>query len=137
MRTISQKGFSLIELLLVVNILAILVGTASIALSEYSDEARCLEIFSVFPQIIRSQKFHVIKHDQHYSANHNELRGFGVDVSNADYFSYSTFPNEFGSFSVRADASDWAPGGWALYNNMGDPEWSSDGVLIKSHWLPE
>jgi hypothetical protein len=113
------------------------VGVASIALSEYSDEARCLEIYSVFPQIIRSQKFHTMKHYGYCAANHNELRDYGVDVSEVEYFTYSTFPNESDSFSIRADARAWAAGGWVLYNHMGDPPWSSDGALIKSNWLPE
>jgi len=136
MSRISQKGFTLMELLIVLNIVAILVGTASIALSEYSDEARCLEFYTVFAQIIRSQKFHYMQRNQYYSANHNEFRDHGVDLSDVDHFDYSTFPNAFGSFSVRADARAWAAGGWVLYDHRGDPLWSSDGVLIKSTWLP-
>jgi prepilin-type N-terminal cleavage/methylation domain-containing protein len=136
MRKVSPKGLTLIELLIVVNIIAILVGTASIALSEYSDEAKCLEFYNVFPQMIRSQKFHVMKYNQYYAANHNELKDQSVDLSEAGYFTYSTFPNEFGSFSARADARAWAAGGWVLYNDMGDPTWSSDGALIKKDWLP-
>jgi prepilin-type N-terminal cleavage/methylation domain-containing protein len=137
MKFVSQKGFTLIELLVVVNLVAILAGGASILLSEYSDEARCLEIYCVFPQIIRSQKFYRMKHYGYYTANHNELRDYGVDVSEVEYFTYSTFPNEPDSFSIRADASAWAAGGWVLYNHMGDPSWSCDGALIKSNWLPE
>lgn len=98
MRYISQKGLTLIELLIVVNIVAVLVGVASITLSEYSDEARCMEVYNVLPQIIRSQKFHYMKHNQYYAANHNELEDHGVDLSEVEYFSYSTFPNEFEAF---------------------------------------
>jgi Tfp pilus assembly protein PilE len=133
----SQKGFTLIELLIIVNIVAVLVGVASIAMSEYSDEARCLEIYNVFPQIIRSQKFHRMKHTGYYAANGNELRDHGVDVSEVEYFTYSTLPNEPDSFSIRADAKAWAAGGWVLYNHLGDPTWSCDGLLIKTDWLPQ
>jgi prepilin-type N-terminal cleavage/methylation domain-containing protein len=132
-----QKGLTLIELLIVINILAILAGTASIALSEYSDEARALEAYNLFPQIIRSQKFYVMKNDRYYSANHNELRDYGVDVSGVEYFTYSTFPDELGTFSIRADAGSWAAGGWVQFDQMAEPQWRSDGFLIKQNWLPE
>lgn len=137
MGKISQKGLTLIELLIVVNIVAILVGTASIVQSEHSGEARCLEIYNVCAQIIRCQKFHVMKYNQYYAANHNELKDNGVDISEAVYFNYSTVPNEFGSFSVRADGTAWAAGGWVLYDHMGDPTWRCDGALVRRNWLPQ
>ena len=137
MRYISQKGLTLIELLIVVNIVAVLVGVASITVSEHNDEARFMEVYNVLPQIIRSQKFHYMKHNQYYAANHNELEDHGVDLSEVRYFSYSTFPNEFEAFSVRADARAWAAGGWALCQHMGDSPWSCDGSLIRRNWLPE
>jgi prepilin-type N-terminal cleavage/methylation domain-containing protein len=133
----AQKGLTLVELLIVVNILAILIAAATIVVSEYGSESRSTEIYAVLPQIIRCQAFCYMKNNEYYTADHNELRNHGVDLSGAKYFTYSTFPNEVGFFSVRADATEWAAGGWALYNHRGDPTWSSDGVLIKRNWLPQ
>jgi prepilin-type N-terminal cleavage/methylation domain-containing protein len=132
----SEKGLTLIELLIVVNILGILVSTGTIVVSEYGSESRCMEIYSLLPQIIRSQAFYSMKNNDCYTAGHNELQNYGVDISGARYFTYSTFPNELGFFSVKADATEWAAGGWVLYNHRGDPAWSSDGVLIQRNWLP-
>lgn len=42
----SQKGVTLIELLIVVNIVAVLTGLGSITVSEYSHESRCLDCYS-------------------------------------------------------------------------------------------
>jgi prepilin-type N-terminal cleavage/methylation domain-containing protein len=137
MRPCSKRGFTLVELLMAVNIMAVLVGTAVVASSEYSDEARCLETYTVLAQIIRSQKFHYMKHDQYYTANHEELRGHGVDLTEVEHFTYSTLTNEPGAFSVRADARAWAAGGWVLYNHMADPRWDCDGISIKRAWLPD
>ncbi len=137
MTKISQKGLTLIELLIVVNILAILAAAGSIVASEYGSESRCMEIYNVLPQIIHSQAFYSMKNNDYYTAGHNELRNYGVDISGATYFTYSTSPNELGLFSVRADATEWAAGGWVLYNHRGDPVWSSDGVLIQRNWLPQ
>jgi len=132
----SDKGFTLIELLIVINILAILAGAVSVYVSEYSDEARSLEVYNVFPQIIRSQKFYYMQHGQYYTADHDQLKDHGVDLSEVGYFSYSTFPGELFPFSIRADATEWAPGGWIQYDHQGDPTWCCDGVLMKSSWLP-
>jgi len=133
----SEKGLTLIELLIVVNILAILVAAGTIVASEYGSESRSTEIYAVLPQIIRSQAFYYMKNNAYYAADHNELRSYGVGLSETKYFTYSTIPNGLGFFSVRADATEWAAGGWALYDHRGDPTWSSDGVLIARHWLPQ
>jgi len=133
----SQKAFTLVELLVVVNIVAVLVGVGAIISSEYGSESRCIEIYKVLPQIIRSQAFYYMKNNEHYAADHNDLLDYGVDLSETKYFIYSTFPNEFSSFLVKADATAWAASGWAVYNYRGDPTWSCDGVLLKRSWLPE
>ena len=137
MRTDFEKGLTLVELLVIVNIVAILAGAASVLLSEYSDEAKAIEAYNVFPQIVRSEYFYYMKHNEYYSADHNDLKDHGVDVSEAKYFTDSTFSNEFLTFSVKADATEWATGGWILYDHKGDPTWSCDGILIKRSWLPE
>jgi len=133
----SEKAFTLVELLVVVNIVAVLVGLATIISSEYGSESRCMEIYNVLPQIIRSQSFYYMKNNAYYTADHDELEQHGVDVSETRYFTYSTFPDELSSFSVRADATDWAAGGWVLYHHRGDPMWSCDGVAINRGWLPQ
>jgi prepilin-type N-terminal cleavage/methylation domain-containing protein len=136
MRRGGHKGFTLIEMLIVVNIVAILVGVATIISSEHSGESRCVEICRVLPQIIRSQALHYMNHQRYFAASHDELKDHGVDVSEAGYFSYSTLPSETSGFSVRADANGWAPGGWVVYDHGGDPAWSCDGVMIQRSWLP-
>ena len=133
----SQRGFTLVELLVVVNIVAVLVGVAVIISSEFGTESRCLEIYTVLPQIIRSQTVYCMKNNRYYAAEHNDFRNYSVDLSETMYFTFSTFPNEFSSFSARADATAWAPGGWAVYNHRGDPTWTCDGVQIRRSWLPE
>jgi prepilin-type N-terminal cleavage/methylation domain-containing protein len=134
----KNKGFTLLELLIVVNIVAILAGFSSVLYLEFGNEARCAEVYGVFPQIIRSQGLHATKYNRYYMAlDHDELRAHGVDLSETQYFTYATFENEFSSFSIKADATDWAAGGWILFNMKGSPQWSSDGVLIKRDWLPE
>lgn len=133
----NSRGFTLIELLIVMNIVAILMGLAVVYYAEFGNEARYSEIYGVFPRIIRSQKVYATEHGQYYTAlDHGEFLARGVDLSAARYFTYSTFPNEFGAFSIRADTTDWAPGGWVLFAMNGTPTWSSDGAIIKDDWLP-
>ena len=136
-RRVSEQGFTLVELLVVVSIVAILVGLAAIISTKYGSESRCAEVYNVLPQIIRSQASYYMKHNQYYAAHHNELKDYGVDLSEVKYFTYSAFPNELSSFSVRADATEWAAGGWVLYDHRGGLTWSCDGVLIQRDWLPE
>jgi Tfp pilus assembly protein PilE len=134
----NNRGFTLIELLVIVNIVAILFGVASAYYVEFGDEARYTEIYGVFPQIIRSQAFYALQYNGYYTAlNRDELKTHGVDVSDVYHFTYSTFPNDASSFSVRADATDWAFGGWVLFNMKETPQWSSDGTVIRREWLPE
>jgi len=133
----KNKGFTLIELLIVVNIVAILAGLASVLYLEFGNEARCAEVYGVFSRIIRSQGLHTTRYNRYYVAlDHDEFRAHGLDLSETEYFTYSTFENEFSSFSIKADATDWATGGWILFNMKGSPQWSADGVMIKREWLP-
>jgi hypothetical protein len=122
--------------MIVVNILAILIVAASVALSEYSYESRCLEVYNVFAQIIRSQAFHLMQYNQYYVANPNELKGHGVDLSEAVYFTYSTFIDENSIFCVRADTKGWGSGGWILYKHKDNVPWQCDEVVIQRNWLP-
>ena len=131
------KGFTLIELLVVVNIVAVLAGIASVVHSERTGEARCMELYTVLPQIMRSQSVHYLQHNQYYLADHDDLGSHGVDLSEAQAFRYSTFLNEFSSYSVRAEATSWAPGGWVVYHQRGEPRWNCDGTVIKRNWLPD
>jgi prepilin-type N-terminal cleavage/methylation domain-containing protein len=134
----NTKGFTLIEILIVVNIVAILAGLASVLYVEFGNEARCAEVYGVFPRIIRSQGLYATQYNRYYTAlDHDAFRVRGVNLSETQYFTYSTFENEFSSFSIKADATDWAAGGWILYNMKGSPQWDSDGVMIKRDWLPE
>ena len=109
-KRLRRKGFTLIELLVVVNIVAVLAGIASVVHSERTGEARCMELYTVLPQIMRSQSVHYLQHNQYYLADHNDFGSHGLDLSETQVFRYSSFPNEFSSYSVRAEATSWAPG---------------------------
>jgi len=132
-----HRGFTLVEVLVVVNILAILFGVATIVSGEYGGEARCMEVHQMLPQIIRAQAYYYMTHNAYFAAGHDELESYGVDVTEARYFTYSTFPNEFSSFAVRAEATVWADGGWVVYDQKGEPVWRCDGARIERSWLPD
>jgi prepilin-type N-terminal cleavage/methylation domain-containing protein len=133
---VTSGGFSLIELIVVVNLVAILAGIGAVTYSGRAEEARCIEIQSILPQIVYSQKFYFIRYKQYYAADHEDLRRRGVDLSDVRYFTYDTFPDKGGAFSVRAEATGWAPGGWVLYKHADDDPWQCDGVVIRRDWLP-
>jgi prepilin-type N-terminal cleavage/methylation domain-containing protein len=137
MKRISKRGFTLVEVLVVVIVVSILTSVGVIMTSEASSETKCLEIQSILPQIIRSQASHYLKNNRYFTAGHQELEDYGVDVRDAIYFTYSTIPREGSSFSIRFEATAWAPGGWVLYLHEGDDRWSCDGSLIKRSWLPD
>ena len=132
-----QRGFTLVEVLVVVNILAILLGMATIVFGEYGDESRCMEIHQMLPQIIRAQAYYYMTHNDYFTAGHDKLENYGVDVTEARYFTYSTISTGFSSFSVRADATAWAEGGWVVYDQKGNPVWRCDGTRIERGWLPD
>jgi len=136
----KTRGLTLIELLVVVNIVAILAGAGSILYAEYGSEARCSEIYTTLPQIIRSQGIYFIQHNQYYTATHDQMGNHGIGLSGAQYFVYSTRPAEgSSSFIVQADATDWAPGDQVIFELKGIPRWKTgDGnKVIKREWLPE
>jgi prepilin-type N-terminal cleavage/methylation domain-containing protein len=132
-----QRGFTLVEIMIAVTLVAVLLGVATVALSGHSDEARCLEIQPVLSQMIHSQTFHFLRHNEYYSSSdHEELKDRGVDLSDVKYFTYATFPDEEGTFFVRAEATEWAPGGWVVYKHGHEDPWDYDGKVIKRNWLP-
>ncbi len=133
----SEKGVTLVELLVAIDILVVLMGAASFALAGFETESRCFEIYQVLPQIIRSQALYYMQHSQYYTAGPEEFKNRGVDVSELKYFSYSTFPSGLSSFSVKAEATEWLPGAWVIYNHRGDPTWTCDGLLITRDLLPQ
>ncbi len=136
----STRGLTLIELLVVVNIVAVLAGTGSILYSDYGSEAKCSEIYTTLPQIIRSQGIYLIQYNQYYTATQDQFQNHGVDLSGVQYFTYSTRPtDDSSSFVVQADATAWASGDQVIFEPKGNPRWKvgSGNKVIKIDWLPE
>ncbi len=130
-----RKGFTLVEIVVVMTVVCILAGIGSSTLLGHNDEARCTEIYSILPQIIQSEELFFLEYNRYYAADQENLRNHCVDVSGVEHFSYSTLLNDDSSYSVRAEATGWGQGGWALYSRK-DDQWDCDGVVIKRRWLP-
>lgn len=101
----TQKGFTLVELMVVIIIVGILAAIAVPLYTSYVEKARVTEATSIMGAIITSQKIEMQRTTNYYTASTPaDFRSRGIDISDTRYFTYTTAPTADG-FTVTATAT--------------------------------
>jgi type IV pilus assembly protein PilE len=144
-RMLDYKGFTMVELMVVIIIVGILAAIAVPLYTGYVERARVTEATSIMGAIITSQKVERQRTVHHYNASTiAEFGGKGIDISDTKFFTYTTTatttvtPDD--GFLVKADttADFGALNGWVTYTKVPDVAgvWDSDGSVILIDMLP-
>jgi len=133
----SQKGFSLIELLIVLVIIGILVGIAVPRYMSSTTKAKQTEAKELLNQIYLMERSYFLEHDEYWipdpgvvagKANRYGFDKIGVEVMSSARYTYTIEETPTG-FRARATATtlddDPAPDVWTI-NEAGDLAAESD-----------
>ena len=144
-RMLDYRGFTLVELMVVIIIVGILAAIAVPLYTGYVERARVTEATSIMGAIITSQKVERTRTVHHYPASTvQEFKNRGIDISDTKFFTYSTTPTTTNQpddgFIARADttADFGALNGWITYTKIPDVRgtWACDNSVILPDMLP-
>jgi len=91
----GEKGFTLVELILVIVIVGIVSSIAVPWYVHYSNESRYTEAYVYVDDIKLTQKMYYLKYHQYFSAlTFEEFKSHGIDVSEAQYFDFNVVGDE-------------------------------------------
>ena len=133
------KGFTLVELMVVLTIVGILLAIAVPMYIGYVESSRVGEAVGIMSAIITSQKVEKVgKRLKYYDAvgpdAHKIITEKGIDISEARYFRYETM-RERDHFLVIATALPESGLTGKIFYESSTGKWLATGD-IKQEWLP-
>jgi prepilin-type N-terminal cleavage/methylation domain-containing protein len=139
----DHRGFTLVELMVVIIIVGILAAIAVPLYTGYVERARVTEATSIMGAVITSQKVEKTRTTNYYAAGPDvaSFKAKGIDITDTEFFTYTTTADAGGGFTVTANTviGRFGPdAGWISFTKVPDVKgvWASDGSVILPDMLP-